>query len=255
MAKRPTTEAEWEAKRAKDRERYHADPSKQYKASKKWATKNRARINARRNERRALKRLLNPPRPRQTKEEQLEVARRWKKNNPEKHRALNRKSYRKNRDAVRAREFDRFEKNPQLRKMAAEKTRLWKIENPARVAEMNKRRDALKKSLMHEDSNIEQIVALYESAAVLSKSSGVKHAVDHIIPLKHGGWHHQDNLQCITSKMNLAKGGNPFWISPNVGIKDWRDVPRHLWPVDLATKYLALIEQHKGESIRWDVAA
>jgi hypothetical protein len=54
--------------------------------------------------------------------------------------------------------------------------------------------------------------------------------------------------------MNESKHANPFWIAP-MDYKDWRDVPRELWPIQLVSKYLNLIQQNKGVSIRWDQAA
>lgn len=89
----------------------------------------------------------------------------------------------------------------------------------------------------------------------ISRETGIPHAVDHIIPLAKGGWHHQDNLQIIPKSLNSSKGADPFWISPSLSYKDWRDVPRELWPVDLVPKYLELIEKNKGLTIRWAVAA
>lgn len=97
--------------------------------------------------------------------------------------------------------------------------------------------------------------AVYVASRALGMASGRRHHVDHIIPLIHGGWHHEDNLQPMPKAMNETKHDNPFWLSPSLEYKDWRDVPRELWPLDLLPKYLELIAQHQGVSIRWDTAA
>lgn len=96
---------------------------------------------------------------------------------------------------------------------------------------------------------------MYKQARNLSRSTGIKHCVDHIIPVAKKGWHHEDNLQPMPKPMNESKHNKVFWLAPFPVYKDWRDVPRELWPVELVPKYLALIEQNKGKSIRWDTAA
>lgn len=81
---------------------------------------------------------------------------------------------------------------------------------------------------------------MFEYANEMEKRTGVRQSVDHIIPLCHGGWHHQDNLQILPAKMNSEKSGNPFWIAP-YGYRDWRSVPRYLWPENLRNEYEILI--------------
>lgn len=51
-----------------------------------------------------------------------------------------------------------------------------------------------------------QIRALYAEAVRLSRTTGIAHHVDHIIPLKHGGKHVIENLQIITATENMKKG-------------------------------------------------
>ena len=47
---------------------------------------------------------------------------------------------------------------------------------------------------------------IYEQARKLSQATGIKHHVDHIIPLAQGGTHHPDNLQILTEQENTQKG-------------------------------------------------
>ena len=57
-------------------------------------------------------------------------------------------------------------------------------------------------------SSIEEMMVLnyYQQAAELTKSTGVPHEVDHIIPLSKSGPHHPYNLRVITRDENRSKG-------------------------------------------------
>lgn len=52
-----------------------------------------------------------------------------------------------------------------------------------------------------------EIGKIYAHAKHLAQKTGEEHHVDHIRPLVAGGEHHPSNLQVITAKENLAKGG------------------------------------------------
>ena len=103
----------------------------------------------------------------------------------------------------------------------------WKAKNPERVAAHNarsgakwsktnagrrnaitaKRRAAIRQRMVPW-ADQEAIAAIYEMAARLSRETGVRHEVDHIIPLQ--GWlvsglHVHQNLQIITRSQNRAK--------------------------------------------------
>lgn len=58
-----------------------------------------------------------------------------------------------------------------------------------------------------------KIKALYKQASDLTKSTGVKYHVDHIVPLRSTlvcGLHWEGNLQIITAEENMKKG-NRIW--------------------------------------------
>lgn len=186
------------------------------------------------------------------RENRIKEARESRLLNPDKSKQSLKKYYRKNREKILAHAKMMSRLYPEKRR---EKERNYFNKNRAKVYEKIMRRKIRKMHLIHPDSSIGAIIEKHSDAELMSASSGEVHSVDHIIPLSYNGWHHQDNLQVITRSMNCQKSDNPFWLSPHPGIKDWRDVPRHLWPVDLVPKYLALIEKHKGETIRWDTAA
>lgn len=51
-----------------------------------------------------------------------------------------------------------------------------------------------------------EIRALYQRAVDIEKETGIKHHVDHIIPLSKGGKHILSNLQILTATENMKKG-------------------------------------------------
>jgi len=54
-----------------------------------------------------------------------------------------------------------------------------------------------------------QVIALYRKARELTKETGIRHTVDHIIPIngeKVSGLHIETNLQILTASDNIKKG-------------------------------------------------
>jgi len=111
-------------------------------------------------------------------------------------------------------------------------------EKPWMNSEKTRRRYAAKKNQTHPgiDRKIER--AFFEEAARLTKQTGIEHHVDHIIPIKHGGWHHHENMQILPGPVNQSKNSSPFWTSTEY--KDFRSVPQSLWPESLIDFYLAM---------------
>jgi hypothetical protein len=50
-----------------------------------------------------------------------------------------------------------------------------------------------------------RIRAFYAEASRLTKETGVKHQVDHTLPLVRGGLHHPNNMQVVTEAYNASK--------------------------------------------------
>ncbi len=96
--------------------------------------------------------------------------------------------------------------------------------------------------LLHEEYCYRRALKFFVAAAQLTEETGIKHDVDHIIPMGMGGWHHHLNLHVLPRKVNASKSIDPFWEID--GYKCWKHVPRHLWPNKLKPSYSVLIGTH-----------
>jgi hypothetical protein len=59
-----------------------------------------------------------------------------------------------------------------------------------------------------------RVRAIYEAAARLTRITGEKHVVDHVVPLQHPlvcGLHYHGNLRVVREKRNAAKS-NTFYV-------------------------------------------
>jgi len=124
----------------------------------------------------------------------------------------------------------------------AAKTKKHQQENPDMWAGYARKRNALKKKQLHPEHNKEIERFLDQRARTLTKLTGCKHCIDHIIPLEQGGWHHHDNLQVMFMDLNSSKRDNPFWEHSEYMC--WRDVPQHLWPEKLVPEYTKRMLKH-----------
>lgn len=55
-------------------------------------------------------------------------------------------------------------------------------------------------------TNNKMINQIYRTCARIARCTGIKHHVDHIVPLAAGGLHHESNLQILPARINLRKG-------------------------------------------------
>jgi hypothetical protein len=73
---------------------------------------------------------------------------------------------------------------------------------------------AMKKYAMPAWADKDAIQKLYEEARRLTKETGVKHEVDHIVPIRHPlvcGFHIENNLRVIPAEQNNRKS-NKFLV-------------------------------------------
>lgn len=140
----------------------------------------------------------------------------YKKNNKNKVREYTKNYYNKNKVEInkKARIYQR--KNRKRYNAIAKKWRdsnrdkisKYKKENKGKVNANTAKRyaDKLKRTPSYAD--LDKIQEFYIEAQIKTKSTGIKHVVDHIIPLNGetvSGFHHENNLQVITEKENMSK--------------------------------------------------
>ena len=115
-----------------------------------------------------------------------------------------------NRYLARARTRAWAASNPERKKLS---DRRWAENNPDKVlANINKRR-AIKMTAMPAWADDRMIKEVYRLAKERTKQTGIKHHVDHVIPLNSPlvcGLHNEFNLAIVSAKENLKKG-NRFW--------------------------------------------
>ena len=89
----------------------------------------------------------------------------------------------------------------------------WQKANASKCSVVSIRRKAAKMQATPAWANQDLILAFYEQAQHLTKETGIKHQVDHIVPLQGRtvtGFHCEANLQILTARSNISKG-NRFW--------------------------------------------
>jgi|SRR5688572_8457042 len=135
-----------------------------------------------------------------------ERARKWEKKNIERKRELRAEYRAKYRDRIK--EFSRVDwQKHNAKRRAAKATHRAKF--PELAAHYVRLRQTRKKQATPVWADLAAIKAIYKQAAELSKQTGVKHHVDHEIPLKHPlvcGLHVPANLRVIRGAENQSKG-------------------------------------------------
>lgn len=97
----------------------------------------------------------------------------------------------------------------------------WKRENPSEAAALAATRRAITRRAAPAWANRFYIAEAYRLARIRTAATGIKHVVDHIVPLQSPlvcGLHVEANLQVIPESINASKGNR--W---------WNDMPEELW--------------------------
>jgi hypothetical protein len=139
-------------------------------------------------------------------EGQRERGRRSYAANREQRRAADRAKRANNPEPERARQ--RLKRQRHRERIAAYNRR-YKQRNRALYAAAQKAREQRLRNAMPPWADPEAIKAIYAEAARLTAETGVRHEVDHVIPLQHDrvcGLHVETNLQVLTRSANARKG-------------------------------------------------
>lgn len=144
----------------------------------------------------------------------------WQKNNPDACRKATKKSYEKHRERrlIAARKYANENKEAVLssqsmwreknRERERERSKQYSKENPDKVRAQAARRRARRLSGTPKWANKFIIDEIYDLAQKRQVATGVKHHVDHIVPLSSDyvcGLHCEQNLQILTAADNLIK--------------------------------------------------
>ena len=111
----------------------------------------------------------------------------------------------KDRDATK-----RYEKTPDGRSKKA-----------SRKAARRVKVSSQKKTLTPEE--LDRIYEIYKNCRMLTETTGIRHHVDHIIPIAKGGQHHPDNLQILTAEENLRKGSRILLDGVQENCQDFKE--------------------------------
>lgn len=119
--------------------------------------------------------------------------------------AANKRYYTENRDKRLQQERERYARKSEHIKRSAQ---TYRIANREKVYEWNGTRRAQLRNSVPLWADRKEIAEVYRKEKSASYSTGVKHHVDHIIPLSGDlvcGLHVIENLQVITAEQNLRK--------------------------------------------------
>ncbi len=156
----------------------------------------------------------------ENKDRRLAVGKTWIENNKEKRQSKSKEYRDKNRESINGKIKEWAIKN---KDKVAQKVRKWQENNrgKCRAARINygkkypeKERalaalyQARKIQAMPRWASKDEILKFYKMSAALSKSTGIRHHVDHIVPLRSKyvcGLHCEFNLQILTDTENCKK--------------------------------------------------
>ena len=154
------------------------------------------------------------------KERRNAQSRKYRKDNPEKWKSINKASKLKRADSIAG--YMKTYRSANAEKISTqnasyrakfgmlmnERTRLWRKKNPGTYLASKAKRRAQELRAMPAWADVIKIREIYKKASELSKLTGVLHHVDHIIPLCGKlvcGLHVHENLEAIPAVENMKK--------------------------------------------------
>lgn len=102
----------------------------------------------------------------------------------------------------------REEYNAKNKEKISQRSAKWARENPESKQVSKAKRRAAQLNAIPPWADKNEIKAIYKKAAFLTRTTGIKHEVDHILPLQNPkvcGLHWHENLQILTRSENRAK--------------------------------------------------
>lgn len=139
--------------------------------------------------------------------------RKYGRDNVERLRAYKKEYHQRTRDETRAARRKRLadwrKRNPERYRAQLRRRRI----DPAKAAEHVRRSQAAKTRQCPQWADREAILEIYREARRLTRETGMKYTVDHIVPLQHtrvAGLHCEANLQILTHAENSGKR-NLWW--------------------------------------------
>ena len=139
---------------------------------------------------------------RKNREKNILWQREYRKKHPEKNKESTRKWYRKNKKKHLSTGKKWCKKNRAKRNAEA---RAYQKANPEKMRHIAASRRAKKRNQQTEGVDFAIIKTFFNTAARLTKITGIEFEVDHLIPITRGGSHHQKNLMVMTGTLNRKK--------------------------------------------------
>lgn len=195
------------AEKSRERmEQYHSNPEESRRKQREYRERNKERLNYKRRQK-----YKENPEPRRR------AAQEYRRKYPERVKESNAKYYKANKEK-RNRDSRAYglKHRDRLRLYNRLYSKHHYLKNKAAYAEKRSRRRLHKKEATPTWANIDKMREIYEESVEISKRTGVKHSVDHIVPLVGRstssttpivcGLHWEGNLQIIPHEQNLKKG-------------------------------------------------